>query len=168
MKSPFYLLLPVIALITVSCSSNNPTTRIEKNPEIFRKLSTTHQALAEGGEITKGMSPEAVYIAWGRPDNKTEGQDEKKRYQQWTYNSLSPVFVNNVGFGYGRGFGRGRFGRRGFGRRGFHGGGGFYGGGFYNRGYGGFGSSVAYVSRPSSYVRFSNGKVDTWQRGDVR
>lgn len=161
------LIFPLVAFLAVSCSSNTPTTRIEKNPKIFRSLSASEQSLVEVGKIENGMSPAAVYLAWGAPDRQTEGQKDKKRYEQWIYNSLSPVLVQSAWGGGWGGWGGPGWGGPGWG----WGGGGFRRGGLAGPGWGpwgwnqGFGTDVAFVPTPSSWVKFVNGRVDSWQRG---
>ena len=155
-----FLLLPLLAFFVVSCSSSTPTTRIEKNPKIFRSLSISQQSLVEVGKIEDGMSPAAVFLAWGSPDRQTEGQKDKKRYEQWIYDSLSPVVVQSAwggwgGYGYGYGWGG-----RGY-RRGGLGGPGWGAGGWNN----GIATDVVFVPTASSWVKFINGRVESWQRG---
>lgn len=149
--------LPFLSLATlfmVSCSSNTPQSRIQKNPKIYRSLKTAEQALVEVGKIQNGMSPAAVFLAWGPPDAKSEGESKGKRYEQWVYQSLSPVVVQNAwggwGGGWGRGWGRGPFIGPGWGPWGWN---------------GGFGTDIAYIPRTSSWVKFVNNRADSWQLG---
>jgi hypothetical protein len=150
------LLLSLLAFLAVSCGSNTPTTRIEKNPKIFRALNISQQSLVEVGKIENGMSPAAVFLAWGSPDRQSEGQEDKKRYEQWVYNSLSPVVVQSAWGGWGGGG---------------WGGGGFRRGGLAGPGWGpwgwnqGIGTDVAFVPTPSSWVKFIDGRVESWQQG---
>ncbi|MDB4370343.1 hypothetical protein N9Z23_03525, partial [Akkermansiaceae bacterium] len=69
------LFLPFLALFAVSCSSSHtPAARISKNPKIFRALKPEQQALVEVGKIQNGMTPAAVFLAWGSPDRQAEGE----------------------------------------------------------------------------------------------
>ncbi|MGE9268714.1 MAG: hypothetical protein ACQKBY_11505, partial [Verrucomicrobiales bacterium] len=85
-------LLPLAAL--VSCAST-PLDRIEKNPAIYHDLTSTEQSLVRQGRIAKGMSPKAVFLAWGHPDRQIEGSDEKSRFLRWDYTSLEPIVYHN-------------------------------------------------------------------------
>lgn len=143
------LFLPVLALITVSCSSSTPTKRIEENPKVYNSLSARHQDLVQKGKIENGMTPPAVYLAWGNPDAQAEGQEKGKTIEKWTYTGLTPVYHQSYYGGFGYGYGRyGRYGRRGY---------------YYP--YNGISTDISYVPYRSAWVKFLNGRVDSWQRG---
>lgn len=121
------------ALLLVSCSTTQ--TRIADHPEIYQRLSAEDQALVSRGEIRTGMRENAVWLAWGAPDQRGGGRNRGRPVETWIYlgttNSDSGFgygFGGGGGFGYGGGFGGGS----GFGYGGgFGGGSGFgYGGGF--------------------------------------
>ncbi len=152
MKIRPLLLLSILALFTVSCSSSTPAKRIEENPKLYSSLSPRHQALIDSGKIENGMTTRAVYLAWGHPDSQAEGQEKGKTIEKWSYNGLAPVYHQSFygGFGYGWG-GHGRHGRH----RGYY-------------PYNGFGSSVSYVPYRAAWVKFLNGRVDSWQRGRIQ
>src|SRR4030088_2250168 len=59
------------ALILTSC--NTTESRISKHPEIFQRLSPRDQALVSQGKIREGMTQDAVWLAWGSPDQKATG-----------------------------------------------------------------------------------------------
>lgn len=150
-----FFFLPFFALFAASCSSSQtPGSRIAKNPKIFRALELEQQSLVEVGKIQNGMTPAAVFLAWGSPDRKAEGEKDGNRYEQWIYNSLSPVVLQSA-WG-GRGWGPGWSVRRS----------GIAGPGWGPWGWnGGIGTNVAYIPSASSWVKFINGKVESWQRG---
>ncbi len=159
MKTFFFL--SFLAFFAVSCSSSRtPAARISKNPKIFRALKPEQQALVEVGKIQNGMTQPAVFLAWGSPDRQAEGEKNGKRYEQWIYNSLSPVVVQSAWGGWGGGWGG--WGGPGWGiRRG-----GIAGPGWGPWGWnGGVGTDVAYIPQASSWVKFTNGRVESWQRG---
>lgn len=154
-----FLFLPLLALFGVSCSSNTPQTRIEKNPKIYRSLKEAEKALVEVGKIQNGMSPAAVFLAWGPPDGRAEGEAKSKRYERWTYQTLSPVVMQSAWGGWGPGWG------------GWGPGWGWNRGGIGGPGWGpwgwnsGVGADIAYIPQTSSWVKFVNNKVDSWQLG---
>ncbi len=146
------LILPVMALFLASCG-HTVTSRIDKNPEIYQQLSSKHQALVEQGRITRGMSKDAVFLAWGKPASTSKGENKKGLFERWDYTTLEPIYTNSFHGVYGRGFGRGL----GYGR---HRRGGF--------GYSTFSSGVHYIPRHSSSVDFRKGRVTDWYRGRSR
>lgn len=153
MKS-FFLLTLAAAFTCVSCTSSSPATRIEKNPTMYDRLSSSQQALVDKGQIKQGMSKEGVFLAWGNPASKAEGEESGKHFERWIYSSLRPVYTSSGNFGYGHGYGYGR-GCNPYG---------YYGGGRYGRGYG-YSQDVTYVPTKSASVDFKDGRVTRWQRG---
>ena len=73
----------VSALITTSCETTQD--RISKNPEIYQRLSTSDQALVAQGQIRAGMSRNAVWLAWGSPDQKIVGNMAGRSTETWIY-----------------------------------------------------------------------------------
>ena len=146
------LLLPFLAFFGVSCSVNTPEQRIEDNPDLYSSLSNRHKALIQKGQIENGMRSRAVYLAWGNPDSQAEGQSKGKTFQRWSYNSLRPIYSQSIYGGFGYGFGSGRYGR---GR-----------GGYYP--YNSFNTRISYVPERVAWVKFVNGRVESWQRGQAQ
>ncbi len=165
-----FLLLPILAFLAVSCASSTPAKRVEKNPELHAALSSHQKKLVAEGKIENGMSPDAVYLAWGTPASRAEGQDGGQTFEKWDYTRLTPVYHQSLHGGFGHGFGRSYSGRsgRGFGSRSGRGFGGGHGGGRGFRSYGSFGTGVAYVPYRSAWVKFRNGRVESWQRGKAQ
>lgn len=162
MKAPslFRICLTVIAaFFFVQCSSSSPQTRIEKNPQIFSKLSAKDRQLISNGLIREGMTRDAVFLAWGRPDTVSVGINRGRQSENWTYEGQRPIRTMNMnmGFGYG-GFGYGGYGYGGLG--------GF--GGFGPYGYGGYpmwgsGTSVTYIPYTAGVADFVGGRVVSWK-----
>lgn len=158
MKKLFFIrlcLVLAIATFFVQCSST-PQTRIEKNPQMFSKLSAKDRQLVTHGLIREGMTRDAVFLAWGRPDAVSVGINRGRESENWTYEGQRPVRSMNMtmGFGYG-GFGYGGFGYPGF-------------GGFGPYGYGGYpmwgsGTSVTYIPYTAGTADFVNGRVVSWK-----
>ncbi len=133
-----------LALIAPSCAPATPQTRISKNPELYNKLPASQKTLAEQGQIKRGMSKDAVFIAWGNPAQRITGSKNGKLYEKWIYTHSTPVY--STGFGPRIGYG-------GWGSGGWRGG--YYGIGVSPR--------VHYVQRPSGFVNFNQyGKVTDW------
>jgi hypothetical protein len=91
------------AFLFTGCSTTE--TRISDHPEIFQSLSPRDQELVKAGKIREGMSPDAVWIAWGVPDQKATGVARGKSVETWIYNDYyyasSPYPYPYGPFGYG-------------------------------------------------------------------
>jgi hypothetical protein len=134
------------------CTVANPQTRVQQNPALFDQLSATDRDLVMKGTISEGMTKDAVFLAWGRPDAVSTGSDRGKVTETWRYATMRPVY--GAGFGYGMGY---------------YGGRGYYGGGYYGRRYypgWDVGFTPQYVPVTSSVVRFRGGRVVAWEASD--
>jgi hypothetical protein len=143
MKHPALLLLA--AALLPSCAPSTPQARIEKAPEKFAALPAKDQQLVRQGKIDRGMSPEAVELAWGNPDRRLEGSTHGKPMNRWEYLGSRPVAVAPFFGGYGYRYGYGPY-----------------------QNYGGsglaLGPDIAYIPYPSASVRFIDRRVDSWER----
>ncbi|MEP7071332.1 MAG: hypothetical protein ABI839_03000 [Verrucomicrobiota bacterium] len=173
--------LAVFAVVLSGCST--PESRISDHPGLYQSLSARNQQLVSHGQIASSMSQDAVYLAWGAPDQKSVGVARGNNTETWIYvtTTSSPYGYGYGGYGggyggYGGGFGGygGGFGRYGYGYPygGFGGGGGvyrshhgrrfaFYGDPFYDPFY--FPSFAQTVSYPTRTVTFVNGRVVSYQ-----
>jgi outer membrane protein assembly factor BamE (lipoprotein component of BamABCDE complex) len=142
-------------LLFASCVPSTPQARIQQNQQKFSALGAKHQALVQQGQLSRGMSVDAVYLAWGSPSATFQGSQGGQLTERWDYASAQPVYTSNfsMGYGYGPGYGYGRHGHHGY-----HGGYGYSGMGF------GFGPEIAYVPYRSASVWFVNHRVDSWER----
>jgi hypothetical protein len=102
------------ALVLTGCSTTE--TRISSHPEIFQRLSPGDQALVREGKIREGMSQDAVWVAWGTPDQKGTGITRGHNINLWIYNEYTyanaPYPYPYGPFGYGGYYGGGRIGFR--------------------------------------------------------
>src|SRR6266705_4494847 len=85
-KRPFFFRtltfgIAASALTLAGCSTTE--TRISGHPEIYQSLSSRDQALVSQGQIRDGMSPNAVYLAWGSPDRKIVGNMRGRPSETW-------------------------------------------------------------------------------------
>jgi hypothetical protein len=145
------------ALFLSGCST--VSSRINENRADFDRLSPADRALVSEGKIRGGMSQEAVYIAWGRPEQKAVGAMRNVPTETWLY--VITTAVPPYGYGYGGfyggfgGAGLGYFGRRGHFR--------FYGS-FYDPFYDPFYYPFpATISQPVKTVSFQRGRVIAFQ-----
>ena len=140
-RSISLLLVSLLVGVQVACQSVTPTDRIGSNPVMFRMLPPEQQSLVQQGRICKGMSPDAVLLAWGKPNAAPiEGEKDGKKLVRWVYKSYEPVMVTTDWFGAPV------CGPRGWCDP-------FYAG-----------TGTAYVPTDSAYVEFTNGKVSAWER----
>jgi hypothetical protein len=97
------------ALFLTGCAT--PEQRISDHPEIYQTLSPRDQELVKVGKIREGMTPDAVYLAWGTPDQKGTGVARGKSVETWVYNDYynasSPYPYPYGPYGYGGYFGGG-------------------------------------------------------------
>lgn len=142
MKTLSLILLPSI-LIFSSCAPSTPQERILKNSTKFTNLPTEHQELVERGELARGMSADAVFLAWGSPSQRYQGLQGDIVTDRWDYSGSQPVVNNHFGINYGI--------DRGWGRRSSY-------SGFS------FGPEIQYVPYREATVLFKNSKVDSWER----
>ena len=135
--------LGVLALL-VSCAPTTPEGRIEQSPTKFWKLSDKDQALVRQGQIRRGMNPDAVYYAWGKPAREFAGADENASTMRWDYTGSTPVYSSGFAGYYGRGYGR-------------------YGRSYPRYGYA-YSPQVTYVPYRKATVWFRDDRVTKWER----
>jgi hypothetical protein len=140
-------------LFLTSCATTE--SRISQHPEKYQRLSPSDQALVTEGRIRNGMSQDAVYLAWGGPDQRIEGRVQGKPSDTWIYVGTSyypypygwgPAFNHGYGFGY-----LGHH-RSPYHRYGYH--------GFYEPFFDAYRPSIYY---PERTVSFQNGRVVAYQ-----
>lgn len=129
------------ALLFASCAPVTPDARINANPTLYGKLSEKEKALVREGRIEKGMSPEAVFLAWGKPAREYEGHERGKSTMRWDYEGATPVY----GSGWGGYYGYGPYGMRPY------------------YGYA-MGPEITYVPYRRASVWFENRRVTSWER----
>ena len=146
------------ALILTSCSTTE--SRIAEHPEIFQTLSPQDQGLVSQGKIREGMSQNAVWLAWGAPDQKATGSARGRAVETWIYNDYTyasaPYPYPYGPYGYGGYFGGGAVFHHHHGHRFAIIGDPFYDPFYYSY----FPQQVAY---PSKTVTFANGRVVSLQ-----
>jgi hypothetical protein len=141
--------LLLLAMITVlaACAPTTPEARIEDSPTRFWKLSDDDQALVRQGRIRRGMSPDAVYYAWGKPSREYSGADEDSATMRWDYAGSTPVYSAPFYGTYGT-YGCGRYGRYGC---------------YPSYGYA-VSPQVTYIPYRKATVWFRDNRVTKWER----
>lgn len=149
MKLSAFLLLA--SLVLSACAPSTPQARIEKYPEKFAALDKREQTLVQQGQIDRGMSMDAVMLAWGFPGRRFEGSRDSKMTERWDYFGTVPVYSPPV-------YAWGGYGYRGYGR--------YRGYGIYGEPVVGFGlgPEIDYVPYRAASVWFIDRRVDSWER----
>jgi hypothetical protein len=91
------------ALFLASCST--VSTRIDANRAAFDQLSPADRALVSQGKIRSGMSQQAVYIAWGQPQQKATGMVHNTATETWVYTVSTAAYGPYYGPGWYGGWG---------------------------------------------------------------
>ncbi|MDP3850523.1 MAG: hypothetical protein Q8Q59_08475 [Luteolibacter sp.] len=131
-------------LLVASCAPSTPQARIQRDPQKFEALGTKHRTLVKQGQIARGMTTDAVYLAWGAPSRTFQGSKNGRTTERWDYAGSRPVYTTNFYGAYGGGYGRYR-------RGGYH-------------GYYGFGPEITYIPYRVASVWFIESRVDSWER----
>ena len=102
------------ALFFGGCAT--PESRISENRDLYNSLPARQQQLVAQGQVAPGMSRNAVWLAWGAPEQKVNGYARGNATETWVYYTTTTAYGGYGGYGYG-GYG-------GYGYPGFWGGGG--------------------------------------------
>jgi len=70
-------------LIFTGCATTEA--RISQHPEIYHRLSSRDQSLVSQGQIRLGMITDAVWLAWGTPDQKIPANVGDSHDETWVY-----------------------------------------------------------------------------------
>jgi hypothetical protein len=98
------------ALFLSGCSTVE--SRISDHPEIYQGLGPTDQQLVSQGQIRVGMPMDAVWLAWGSPEQKAAGNMRGRVTETWIYITYRSApyaypygpygrFYGGVGVGFG-------------------------------------------------------------------
>jgi len=140
-----------VLVVMVGCAAPVQR-RIERNPELFAKLSTEDQGLVRQGRLREGMTKEAVFLAFGRPDRVATGRKGGKDFEKWTYLGQRAVTTQTFGMGFGAW-------------------GGGWGGGYCGPYYDPFlmgGPVTTYIPYDAASVDFAAGRVTGWESSPGR
>ena len=79
------LSLALILGLLAGCATNKIEARRREKAASFGALTPEFQELVRQGQIRRGMSPDAVYIAWGQPAQILEQEDQQGSLTVWLY-----------------------------------------------------------------------------------
>ncbi len=71
--------------LLAGCASSTIESRREERFGAYTGLSEEHRQLVDAGEIRVGMSPDAVYIAWGKAAQVLRAGDSTGESTTWLY-----------------------------------------------------------------------------------
>jgi len=102
MTATFHICSLLALLLLTGCSSIQ--SRIDRNPALFTGLTAEEQQLVLQGEVREGMNEDAVFLAWGEPDQRVTLSREGRTVERWIYLGPRTTIVTGVwgGSGYGR------------------------------------------------------------------
>lgn len=118
---------------------------------MFSKLPSRDKDLVSKGNVKEGMSKDAVFLAWGRPDMVKEGSQHGRSSESWAYFGSTPVPASSFSYANPHlGF---------YGRYGMH----------PRYGYGcgpgwSYDTGVNFVRHVDKTVQFSGNRVTAWER----
>ena len=136
------------AVLLAACAAATPGSRVAQAPQLFEALTTPQKQAVLEGRVLEGMSPDAVYLAWGRPDRVTRGSQNGTPFELWRFTELQPVYRSAVNLGWGYGYGPYGYGGR----------------GYYDPAFVGVETGPDYVPVTAAVVRFSRNRVIAWER----
>ena len=134
-------ILALLALLLAGCATSTVESRRKERYTAYSELSTEQRAEVDAGQIRVGMTMDAVFIAWGKPQQVVGGETAAGAQVVWLY-----VGTQIQSYSY-------------WGYRGFR---------PYRGPYGGaYGPSLYYDHLPVGYVKaevvFEKGVVKQWR-----
>jgi len=102
MKMGIALVLAVFFL-TGCATTNTIESRKRERAAAYAALSPEFRALVDGGQIRKGMTEDAVYIAWGKPAQILQQEDQNGAATLWLYEG---GWMEETRYWYGRRYSR--------------------------------------------------------------
>ena len=88
--SPLLLLGCVLLAWLAGCATSTVESRKKERPAAYAALSADEKELVDKGQIKVGMSPDAVFIAWGPPADILKSQSGNSGVQStWLYHGTT-------------------------------------------------------------------------------
>lgn len=100
----FLFSLAALALAAFLCQCATPVNqRIAAHPASYQGLTDHEKNLVQRGEIRRGMSQEAVALAWGEPTRRTLSVIHGHPVEKWTYSGYVPTYGGQTAYDLGDG-----------------------------------------------------------------
>lgn len=80
-----FLMLIFAGLLTGCATGTTIAARKQERAASYAALPAETQALIDRGQIRRGMSEDAVYIAWGKPSQILQQEDQHGAITTWLY-----------------------------------------------------------------------------------
>ena len=87
------------ALVLAACAAATPGSRVAQAPQLFEALTAPQKQAVLEGRVLEGMTPDAVYLAWGRPDRVTRGSQNGTPFELWRFTELQAIYSSAVQVG---------------------------------------------------------------------
>jgi hypothetical protein len=107
LSAPVSILLPALALALAGCTSS-PISRIDANRDKYQSWPLDVQEAVLAGEARKGMTPEQVEVAMGKPSEVVTRSAGPGGEEVWIYRKGGGVgsgLLSNTGISVGAGTG---------------------------------------------------------------
>ena len=85
MKPLLTILLAAAALFLAGCASSTVESRRTEKMAAYTALPADQRALVDQGQVRVGMNQDAVYIAWGPPQEKTQAENGAGLSETWVF-----------------------------------------------------------------------------------
>ncbi|MDE3066023.1 MAG: hypothetical protein KGJ60_00585 [Verrucomicrobiota bacterium] len=100
MKPALSILLS-IGLLAGCATPSNIQSREQERAAAYASFSPEVKAMVDQGRIAVGMTPDAVYIAWGQPDEALQSGNQNGVFTTWVYRG---AFLEETRYWVGRRF----------------------------------------------------------------
>lgn len=100
MKSALLFSLSLLTLALVGCDTFDK--RSQEKASTFASLAPEEREKLRRGVIEVGNTPDMVYIALGRPDEKRDTTNAQGKETVWIYNTYHQEYEGNIHSGYRR------------------------------------------------------------------
>jgi hypothetical protein len=79
------------SLLLCGCATSTIQSRKQERRAVFASLPPEFQQAVDQGELKVGMTPDAVYIAWGKPAQVFTGQSTEGPTTTWIFTGVQVV-----------------------------------------------------------------------------
>ncbi len=73
------------ALLLAGCATSTIESRKQERASAYASLPSEIRTLVDSGQIRRGMNMDAVYIAWGKPAQVLQQEDQRGASTIWLY-----------------------------------------------------------------------------------
>jgi hypothetical protein len=95
----FIFSLLLVTLVAGCATPSTVQSRIQERTAAYQAFSPAVRQMVDAGRIEAGMNEDAVYIAWGKPDEVLHSGDQRGEFTTWVYRS---AFLEETRYWAGR------------------------------------------------------------------